>query len=417
MMAIIILKNNITFTSREFYQRFLGDVAHYYPNSDPIKFRLIDGNDDTAATDKYRIDAVAIPLLLCLAEQLKGSQNGKPLQLDLLNNYATIPLLEFLYKGDFFNIVGTNKNPFFPIGRNLFQFNDEYLGGFEGKKYRQEHKIRAYSQSDDYLSVTTVKEYLKSLDSDDERRDFLIGKYSYDARDHFSELLQSEYIDKSNKQVKYYNEFTAENSGFFIDILSELISNGIMHSKTDVYAAMFVDRFTTRFSIADNGIGLKESLSQKDESTEYYKKMELSSMLKNVTPISLPDAMRDNLTIIFETLFYSMIKKREGLFDLMSNVVDGNGYFRLHTECAQIIISKRMGQYINKLQELRKQIRESYYIDESMLPALVNQAQNIFKDFYRNTLLKYNEDVKYSSVRFNKVKFNGVHIEVEIPNI
>jgi hypothetical protein len=405
-MAIIILKNNESFTPYQFYQRFLGDVAGYYPNDTPIEFKLTEGDDYTAATDKYAIDATTLPLLLCIAEHLK-KYHKNPLKLNLFDNIATKSVLEFLYKGDFFNIVGINDNPNFPRGRNLFDFDSGYLGGFEGKTYRTEHKLRAYSSNDLlwWTKETTYKQCLDSFGNDEDKRDFLIGEYSYQARRHFRELL-------------FETKNISENTNLFIDILSELIANGIMHSESDVYAMMFKNRFGTKFSIADNGIGLQLSLEKKEDVKEnYYKKNDLLNMLNSIEiPVYLPDEIKKNLLIIFETLYYSLIKKRVGLFDLTANVVSANGYFRLHTDRVQLIISKRMRNDIEKLQELRHKIRDAYYKDDFKLQELSKQAKEVFKQFYKNTLNKYNEDVKYSAVRFFSVKFKGVHIEVEIPN-
>lgn len=249
---------------------------------------------------------------------------------------------------------------------------------------------------------------MKNLNNDEEKRDYLIGYYNSQAREHFGELLS-------------INQSTAKENDLFIDILSELIANSIMHSGTDVYAMMFVDKYSTRFSIADNGIGLKESLEKKDESIEsHYKKQELSILLKTVrSPVVLPEVIKENLIIIFETLYFSMIKKRVGLFDLMANVVlEGKGRFRLHTDRAQIIISRRMGRNLVELHDIRRKIREAYYSNnESIIPNLAESAKNIFILFYKNTLIKYDEDVNYSSVRFYSVKFKGVHVEIEIPKI
>ena len=46
-----------------------------------------------------------------------------------------------------------------------------------------------------------------------------------------------------------------------------------------------------------------------------------------------------------------------------------------------------------------------------------NSILACFLKLYSNLCDKYNNDYRYSSIRFYSVKFKGVHIEVEIPNI
>src|SRR5690606_37725741 len=80
---------------------------------------------------------------------------------------------------------------------------------------------------------------------------------------------------------------------------------------------------------------------------------------------SLEDYYLENLIDIFEVLYYSSLKERKGLFDLMLNVVlKSDGYFRLHTNNCQIIISNRIFKYITSLNELRHQILEIHNLFE-----------------------------------------------------
>lgn len=438
--AIPIIKNHITLTPYRFYNEFLYEVATSYIGKEmPIEFNLIDGNDDNVYGKKYSIDPITIPLLLSLTEQFSKLYKT-PVKLN--QNLMTDPLvdlLEFLYSGDFFYLAGNNKKSPFPIGRCILEFNWFPFKDFEEEKYNVEHKVRAFSLDDKtrYDSELTIRGALSksNIKNDELKRNFLIEETSYKIDDYFYDLLH--YND---------NEFTSNQTNFFINILAELITNGIWHSGSDVYAMMFVNRFGTRFSISDNGIGAKSLSLKKDF---LYKNKELFDILEKVQmPFSLPPAIKTNLLMIFEMLFYSMIKKREGLFDLMSNVVlDGNGYFRLHTERSQIIISKRMESYLSKLRDIRQQIRDCYdkiqdtetqmnkkdisdrenqnqieqmqsvvYEENRKLSNIIKNSQNTFKSFYADTINKHNADVMYSSVRFYGVKFNGIHIEVEIPN-
>ncbi|THV57512.1 hypothetical protein [Chryseobacterium candidae] len=404
---VSILKNGEKLTPFSFYTRFLTEVAYNLKEYEDISFKLVENGDTLVYDSDYKIEPITIPLLLSLVEQLSKFYQ-KPIDLSLYNNLATKNVLNFLYKSDFFYIAGKNKNPYYPNGRNILKFKEEYLGDFINKDLRPEHKVRCYSINDYNLYAK-----LDSYKKEDEKRDYLISEYTYIVRDHFQDLL-------------FDNENTSGSIEFYVEILAELITNGVLHSKSNTFALMFVNKFATKFSISDNGIGLIQSLKTKSEDN-LYKSLELISRLQEVKILSINSKILENLNFIFETLYYSSLKDRKGLFDLMVSVVlNSNGYFRLHSENAQIIVSNRMQKELTELNNLRNQlfnIHREILIDgvslESRQGTMVSIKNSILEHFillYENICNKYNEDYKYSSIRFFNVKFRGVHIEVEIPN-
>lgn len=409
MDVVPIIYSNTTLTTYKFYTEFLENTSNKYKEGvKDIIFQLFEKGDSDPYSNTYRIEPIVLPLLLSLFEQLsKFHKTEIPIQLH--NNPATIDVLEFLYKCDFFHIGGNNKNPTFPTGRKLFTVNDNFLGGFKMKKLRNEHRVRAYSLSDDNLNS-----HLQNLKTDEEQRDFLVSHYTYKVREQFKELL-------------FDNIYTAALHNTYIDILSELITNAVLHSKSNAFALMFVDRFKTKFSISDNGLGLEKSMEFK-QSNGYYKLNSLKNLLdKEDTPTKISKGIRNNLHVIFETLYYSSLKDRHGLFDLMINaVLNCQGYFRLHFENSQIMISNRMMDELFELAEIRNAVYDlhtAYSLDqikkeewEQQLQDRSSQMRSSFVSFYNRTVKKYSEDIMYSSLRFYKVKFKGVHIEVEIPN-
>ena len=150
--------------------------------------------------------------------------------------------------------------------------------------------------------------------------------------------------------------------------------------------------------------------------------------LKNLNKLKISEQIENSLLAIFETLYYSMLKDRKGLFDLMCNVViNCNGYFRLHNENAQIIVSARMLNELNILFESRSKILEIH--DNFLFKKIVKEdfdkeikkiALETKKKFVKlatSIFDKYHIDTRYSSIRLFEVKFRGVHIEVEIPNM
>ena len=403
---VIVLYNNEKLTPYIFYSKFLKDVARHIKEFDDINFKLFENGDDYLYDSNYNIEPITIPLLLSLMEQLSKYYN-KSITLYLYNNIATNKVLNFLFKSDFFYVAGNNTNPTYPYGRKIIKFNEAYLGDFKGKKHRPEHKVRCYSLEDNNIS----KE-LETFNTEDEQRDYLISKYIYIVREQFQNLL-------------YDNENTTDNSELYIEILSELITNGVLHSKSNTFALMFVNKFATKFSISDNGIGLTESL--KNKTSDYlYNPLELKNALDNIKTININDKILENLNYIIEALYFSSLKDRKGLFDLMLSVVlESNGYFRLHSENSQIIISSRMANNLTELSDLRTKLfkihreilinGEKQNNREDMIIIKSNIKQE-FINLYKNICEKYNQDHRYSSLRFFSVKLRGVHIEVEIPN-
>lgn len=407
---ISILENNIKFSPFYFYNEFINKISDFYQidyNGEKIEFRLVLGSDFEFIDNYYFIDPISLPLFLSLAQQLKDYQKS-PIQLFLSNNPGTISILEFLYRADFFHLVGKNINPNYPIGKNIFEFNEGYLGGFQGKNQRIEHKIRCYSLDDDNL-----REKIKLLPDEESKRDYLVEYFTYKVRDHFAVLL----TEKEN---------TAKLANKFIEILAELITNGVWHSESDTYALMFSDKFKTKFSISDNGIGLYKSLEKK-EGNSFYKKFDLLNELSSSFNLNVSKHIKLSLLAIFETLYFSMLKDRQGLFDLMCfTVVNCNGYFRLHNEFAQVIVSSRMLNELKLLYKTRVSIintHNSFLFRQLPKDEFNNSMYKLTLESKKQVIMlaktifnKYNKDTRFSAIRLFEVKFRGVHIEVEIPN-
>ena len=92
-MSIKILRSGITFTTFEFYNIFLKDVALFYKNGDKnISFSLTDSED--IAYSKYRIDGNSLPLLLNIFEQLSVFEGkGLPFKIENVRGHGRSPLL------------------------------------------------------------------------------------------------------------------------------------------------------------------------------------------------------------------------------------------------------------------------------------------------------------------------------------
>ncbi|WP_461788242.1 hypothetical protein [Pedobacter sp.] len=409
--SVPIIRNNIRLTPFKFYTEFLDDVANFYrqKTDDKISFVLFEFGDEDL-TAKYSIDPIVLPLLLSLIEQLRLF-HGEKLDLKLYNNGSTQNILEFLVNCDFFHVIGDNQNPNYPIGRNILEYKQEHTRPFGSKPIRKEHRIHSYSINDDNLRTSLIG-YTKEED----KRDYLLSHYTYKAQEHFYDLL-------------YENPLTADAKNSYLDIISELITNAVLYSDSNAYVLMFSDRYKTKFSISDNGVGFKATLSNKKENY-YYKPFALKdALLKSSNGLSdIHLTFQENLSVILETLFYSSLKDRKGLFDLMTNVVvESLGYLRIHNDNCQIIISPSMQDEVIDLMEVRDSIYELHNLSQlSILPEetykhqLLKLSKAMFEKFvlfYKKITEKYQEDIRFSSVRFYKIRFRGVHIEVEIPNL
>lgn len=407
---IPLIENGLTFSPFYFYTNFIKRLADFYSSEskdDDLEFVLTFGDESDSLVSKYYLDPIALPLLLSISAQLANYQR-KPIKLLLSNNAGTNRLLEFLFRCDFFYLVGDNKNPNLPLGKKIFDFNSNYIGDFSNHLQRAEHKVRCYSLKDE-----SVLAYKINHRSEEEQRDFLVEHFTFKVKEHFADLL-------------FENENTNELTNDFIEIFSELITNGVLHSQSEAFALMFSDKFKTKFSISDNGIGLYNSLSKKSDST-YYTKFEIFNALSQTFKLRVSANIKNSVLSIFETLYYSMLKDRQGLFDLLCNIViHCKGYFRLHTEYAQIIVSSRMLNDLEILYRIRQQIVEVHnlllfgQISEQDFSIQIVRLAEIGKTHFlklANSIFdRFNEDTRFSSIRLYEVKFRGVHIEVEIPN-
>ena len=423
-MPIAIIKQGKTFTSFEFYNVFLKEIALFYKDKlkENISFSLINTIDNDVAYNKYRIDGNTLPLLLNIFEQLSSYQK-MGIKLDLQNVYGhnqslgTYELISFLNNSNFFNIAQRNSQnysklepsyPIVDIGTNILP----------SKNSNSTFEIDCFSLSQD----DNLRLELEGL-TEEEKRDKLVEYYMFKVEKKFSKLFPE---FNSSKNFLQNTSNIIDYRKFYVHVLPELITNGVLHSGANTFASLYKDMYKTKISVSDNGIGFNESLNSK-ENLGFYKRDRLKKELSRKNNFNINSNFLIHLHSIFETLYFSMLKNRLGLFDLICNVILMlDGTFRIHTENTQLVLSKRITDTILKLYNKRKEIVKLH--DEKLLGKINSEQLNIqmeilsshalglFLDFYEQILEKYSKDVRFSSVRFFPVKFKGVHIEVEIPN-
>ncbi len=421
-MSIKILRSGITFTTFEFYNIFLKDVALFYKNGDKnISFSLTDSED--IAYSKYRIDGNSLPLLLNIFEQLSVFEGkGLPFKIENVRGHdkflGTDTVVAFLKNSNFFDIamrLGNNYEKLFPRSPILEIPN---LKEFVAYNQNTSYEIDCFSLDLDLELKSKI-----SSKNEEEKRDILVEYYMFKVEDRFSKLYNK---IEDNRSFLQRSTNILDYKKFYLHILPELITNGVLHSGANTFASLFNDGFKTKISVSDNGVGLQKSMETKTN-YGFYSPRKLTSELEKVGKFNINQNFLNTLHLVFETLYFSMLKNRLGLFDLIGNVVlKLDGVFRMHTENTQIVLSKRINEILVKLYNKRKEIIRQH--DDSLLEKIskdeLNENMNklseealmLFVDFYTNVISNYSKDVKYSSVRFYPVKFRGVHIEVEIPN-
>ncbi|PTQ92010.1 hypothetical protein C8P68_1156 [Mucilaginibacter yixingensis] len=401
---ILSLKEGTPFTSFRFYNEFLKELSQYYRTAankyDP---------PDIVLDNDLVIEPNTLPLLITLGAYLKDFHQ-KRARLIFENDLVSNHLIKFLQRSDFLYIIGNNMNPTFPLGRRIFQFDERQVGDFRSKKeQRADHKVRIYSLDDSAMASV-----VDSKCSEEAQRDDLIEYFSFSVTKHFEELISD--ADTDNR--------TRRN---VINTMAELITNGLFHSKSDAYVMMFSGRFKLSCSIADKGIGLYPTIADKPP-TSYYEPLGVFKELEGRVRLKMSAEVQKCAFSIFETFYFSMLKNRRGLFDLMINiVVSCKGYFRLHYDSVQIIVSSRMSRELTELQEIRiaianthsqagfGEIAEDEFLERMTM--LSQKARQAILQLALTVFQRYTEDVQYSSIRIFSIKLPGVHIETEIPKI
>jgi hypothetical protein len=390
-----------TFTSFNFYNEFLFDLAEYYKNTSnqnlppSISFESIDF-----------IDPIVLPNIISIGLYLK---NYHKTQIDLILNYNP-KLLYFLEHTGFFKIVGKeSKNPnISPKGLDIFNFKEEFIGGFEILKQdsKKEHKIHYYYPNINYKSFKTEKELTDCRDSEIENLGYIIPN-------DFEDILANEFNLSIKGQIEYLNTF------------NEIISNSILHSNSITFAFMQTVKYKTAFAISDIGIGFEQSIKEKNDfEFKNIEKYTITNYFKKLKGKKFNQTLSDYY-IIFDILFFSMSKFRLGLYDLIKPVIKAGGIFRIHYKSTQVIFTSNYINNFEKLDKIRYELRNvlddnKNDIIEKSVTVINKSKEKLISDTKDNLILlsniilrNYNPDLQVSPLRIFDVNFKGVHIEVE----
>lgn len=374
MENIIYIKpheDSSEFSPYSFYNFLLPEIQqHYSKNRNAPIFSI---------EKAQRINPLVIPNLIGLGYYLRTFHNH-PIQ--LLMTYEP-HLLYYLTKINFFKICG-KKTSINPLGLNIFEFNEGFLGGFSSyinKEQRKEHQVYYYlpstEQADDLYSHDTLIENL-SL---------------FTLREQFEEVLRDSMSD----------EYIFES----IESVSEPISNGIMHSESITWAISQTtpgEFSKTTLSIVDVGIGFEESLKRKGITPIIVDQAKVMGLYKN----SLNDFF-----YIMEAIYFSMLKNRKGLIDFIFNVAS-NGAVRIHYQSTQVIFTPRIILNSTGLHDCRQEVIKELDENNKLLKLTELKVKEKLFELINVLLDLRTNDKRYSPIRIFDVIFKGVHIEFEI---
>ena len=318
---------------KRFYELYMSD-----PEQDPIlDFR----------NTKY-IFPTAVPVLLSFGDYLNRL-------------YKKSIRLVYTKGSDLHNFFVFSK--FYEISKKLeiFEWHDSILEEWDYRRLRELHKIS----------------YTNTNYSDADKIEDLVLK-----RDFIFDCLLDRSIVVYKTIFSDTNQLPENIIWATIKSIAEIETNAIMYSKSHSFTYVASDRYGTKISIADSGIGFEKSF------------INARRKLKMLEKFQYVEKKFRNYLIIMSVLNYSFEKhieeKREDLWSLRTNVINNNGSFKIQYENTQIIFSCNRCRGCRRI-EGKKDI-------STCVDCLMD---------------KYSMDT-YSPIKIFKIGFQGVRIEITI---
>lgn len=329
-------------TSLSIYELFLPELTKNFIKAEENEEIII------SFTKVESISSSAMPLILVIINSIYKQKN---ISLDLVYNPK---LLYFLHHINFFYYVKK-------LG--LANFNNEYIGGFGdyiSQEYRKQHKMHAYHPIQQYYQLETMEE-----------RDCL--------RKQVYEDLVIYGVPKDYEEVlKDKNVLDETQVNLCIEIIAEIIANARLYSKSMCYSFLQTDKYNTTISVADSGIGFKNSLKLK----------KYPFKLKDIiTDDKINDKKYEDFFMIMEVLKYSQDNQRRNLWELKKVINSRGGTLRIHSRFTQVTFTGN---------------RCSKCANEDAIECT-------------KCILKESQDsLRYSSLRIFSSGLKGVHIEIQL---
>lgn len=349
----IVLQGNIT--TNMVYTKALHLLRKHYKDKKSIA-PIID------LTHVTYIEPEAVPLLIALGDYFSKLYRS---MIDIEMEEKS-DLQNFLINIGFHGYV--KKQKFYNIPQN-------YINNWTHNN-RDVHKIIWVKKADEYSDVVRIKDL-------ELRRTYL----SYNIQKNIEENCKLILSDTHNLPSNIIN--------CTIEGLAEILTNASIYSQSQGYAYLASDRFGTKGSICDCGVGLQESFEQQGNSCEW--------ILNNEDVINNPELK--SYYLIMEIMNYSYGKHKKGercnLWTVQNDLTRYGGIFKIHYGNIQVIFNSK------KCKECQKVSYFDEYGKRICLAEDLKPCLKCLRDEYLN-----NQNV---TIRNYEVAFRGVHIEFEIP--
>ncbi len=349
----IILQGNVT--TNMLYTKALHLLRKYY-RADISIAPIID------LTHATYIEPEAVPLLIALGDYFSKLYRS----LIDIEMEEKSDLQNFLINIGFHGYVKEHK--FYNIPYN-------YIINWTHKN-RDIHKIIWVKKADEYLDVVRIKDL-------ELRRTYMSDNMQKNIEENCRLILS----DTHNLPENIIN--------CTIEGLAEILTNASIYSQSQGYAYLASDRFGTKGSICDCGIGLQESFEQQGNSCEW--------VLNNEDIVNNPELERYYL--IMEIMNYSYLKHKMGqrcnLWTVQNDLTRYGGTFKIHYGNIQVIFSSKRCKECKKICYFDGCGKRICLADD-LTPCL-----ECLRGGYLN-----NQNI---AIRNYEVAFRGVHIEFEIP--
>lgn len=290
----------------------------------------------------------AVPVLLSFGDYLKRLY-GKPIQV-LYEKGSNLQ--------NFFAFIN-----FYEISRKLgiFLWDNDMFMNWQGRELRDVHKMSFTYAS--YSDADKIKDPIQKRN------------YIFDCLLDRTKVVYKTILNDTNQLPEIIIEST-------LNAIAEIETNAVMYSQSHSFTFVASNKYGTRISVADSGIGFQKSFIKSS------KKLEMVKIFYDI------DRRFKNYLIIMSALNYSFVKhkedSRENLWTLKTNVVKNNGTLKIQYGNTQIIFSHNRCGKCNKNEGLDN------------ISACVN------------CLLKDYNTSSYSPIKIFQIGFQGVRVEAVI---
>lgn len=349
----IVLQGNIT--TNMLYTKALHLLRKYYR----AEKRIAPIIDLTHAT---YIEPEAVPLLIALGDYFSKL-------------YRSLIDIEMEEKSDLQNFLINIGFHGYVKEQKFYNIPYNYINNWTHNN-RDIHKIIWVKKADEYSDVVRIKDL-------ELRRTYL----SYNIQKNIEENCRLILSDTHNLP-EYIINCTIEG-------LAEILTNASIYSQSQGYAYLASDRFGTKGSICDCGIGLQESFEQQGNSCEW---------IRNNEDVNNNPELK-SYYLIMEIMNYSYCKHKKGercnLWTVQNDLTRYGGTFKIHYGNIQVIFSSKR---CKECQEIScfNEYGERICLADDLTPCL-----KCLRGGYLN-----NQNV---AIKNYEVAFRGVHIEFEIP--